>query len=459
MLDEMDARSDMPTHPDGCRLSSSLPLRQSWPHLSPSYPSPAGAATPVSFQTQARPPRHCEQPAVDESILARRATALRQLNGNYKPLSRKHRQSKSSGSRSSTLASQPVLVRAYNVETDETAPSSANMPRRRFSLAGSSGAQQQQQPAPELPSVQDFSIEGILRAIEPDIRSTLDQIAEICGRSKLSLANEYGSHIAPLGEIRAPPGGLLTVEEASSSSERLVDDNVVIVDDDTSFFDGRDHYRTSSYGLLDHLRQAAQAMGYPGDMPDGSSMSMQAQPDTPRSTAVPNPLLDIDAGARSFAIPKETPSKSRAGSRALLGQNGESARGSAKDQLQSIVTPAVVGEIHLDARAGESSWPLVPPDIPQASPSSSTPRGAASRTAGSTLPLSPLADRFAFLSDVQNLLSWLKGAAGLAQRGSGKGKSPQPPPQSAETRLRAMLERQNAHLIATNERGVAVHAA
>ncbi|KAL2010593.1 hypothetical protein VTN00DRAFT_6400 [Thermoascus crustaceus] len=446
----------MPTHPDRYRLSSSLPLHQSWPHLSPSYPSPAAAATPVSSQTQTRPPRHCEHPAIDESILARRTTAFRQLNGSHKPLSRKHRQSKSSGSRSSTLASQPVLVRAYNAETDETAPSSTNMPHRRFSLASGS---QQQQPAPELPSVQDFSIEGILRAIEPDIRSTLDQIAEICGRSKLSLSNEYGSHIAPLGEIRAPPGGLLTVEEASSSNERLVDDSVVIVDDDTSFLDGRDHYRTSSYGLLDHLRQAAQAMGYQGDMPDGSSMSMQVQPDTPRSAVVPNPMLDIDAGARPFPTTKEFTSKSKAGSRALLGQNGETAHGSARDQLQSIVTPAVVSEIHLDARADESSRPSVPPDSPQASPTSLTPRETAYPIGGSSFPLPSRADRFAFLSDLQNLLSWLKGAAGAAQRGSRKGKSRQPPPQSAETRLRAMLERQNAHLITTNERGVAVHAA
>lgn len=457
LLDEMDARSGMPTHLEGLRLSSSLPPQQSWPRFSPSYPSPAAAATPVAFQTQTQTqtqtrPRPCE-PAVDESLLARRTTALRQLNGNSRPLSRKHRPSKSSGSRSSTLASQPVLVRAYSpAETDETAPSSSNMPHRRFSLASGSGAQQQQ-PAPELPPVQDFSIEGILRAIEPDIRSTIDQIAEICGRSRLSLANEYGSHIAPLGEIRAPPGGLLTVEEASSSHERLVDENVVIVDDDNSFLDGRSHYRTSSYGLLDHLRQAAHAMGYQSDMPDGSSM--QALPDTPRSVAVTNLMLDLDPGIRPSTITREVISKSKASSRALLGQTDKSAHRSAKDQLQNITTPAVVTEIHLDAQADASSWPSVPPDSPLSSHASSTPRATRYPSVGSYPSRLSSRDR-SFLPDFQNLLSWLKGAAQGSARGSSKD-SPRPP-QSAEMRLRAMLQRQNAHLIPTNGRGIPVRA-
>ena len=33
-----------------------------------------------------------------------------------------------------------------------------------------------------------------------DVKAEIDSIAEICGRSKLSLANEYGSHLPPHGE-------------------------------------------------------------------------------------------------------------------------------------------------------------------------------------------------------------------------------------------------------------------
>ena len=76
-----------------------------------------------------------------------------------------------------------------------------------------------------MPLEEDFSIESILQAIEPDIRATLDSIAEIYGKSKLSLANQHGSHMQPFGEIQRAPataaGGLVTVEEASSDNERL----------------------------------------------------------------------------------------------------------------------------------------------------------------------------------------------------------------------------------------------
>jgi hypothetical protein len=87
-----------------------------------------------------------------------------------------------------------------------------------------------------LPSVDAFSFDGILRAIEPDINEAIDGIAEIYARSKLSLADEYGAHLPPLGEINNPrmrhsglairtsglERTLTTVTEASSSSERLV---------------------------------------------------------------------------------------------------------------------------------------------------------------------------------------------------------------------------------------------
>ena len=103
-------------------------------------------------------------------------------------------------------------------------------------------------PAARLPAVDDFSFSGILRAVDPEIRDAIDAIAEICARSRLSLADEYDAHLPPQGEIvnagagtgyvglmgRARAHGqgrvggsgwgehaLTVVPEASSSSERL----------------------------------------------------------------------------------------------------------------------------------------------------------------------------------------------------------------------------------------------
>ncbi|GAD96861.1 conserved hypothetical protein [Paecilomyces variotii No. 5] len=435
----MDARSDRSlTHHEGYRLSSSLP-QQSWARPSASYPSPAVAA-PVS-----PPARQHNTLALDESILAHRTTALRQLNGTPKALARKHRQNRPIGSRS-TLASQPVLVRSYSGEADgKTRPSSSAMASGPFSFA--SGSRGHQTP-PELPSVQDFSIEGILNAIEPDIRSTLDSIAEICGRSKLSLANEYGSHIAPLGEIRAPPGGLVTVEEASSSSERLADDNVVIVDDDTSFMDGRNIYSHPAYGFLENLRNTAHAMGYQANMPPsvGDGASIQAQPDTPRSTAITDSVLDMDAQAQPVQVTHDLSPHSRASSRALL----RNRRDAAQSQLGDILTPAVVSEVHLDARADQPTWPLTPPATPGAPhydgvdsdgllPEHDYPQDAM--------------DKWSLLADLQGLLSWLKSYA------QGKPSSAaEVPLHSAETSLRAMLERHNLHSLHDDGQHITTHS-
>jgi hypothetical protein len=103
-------------------------------------------------------------------------------------------------------------------------------------------------PAARLPAVDDFSFSGILRAVDPEIRGAIDAIAEICARSRLSLADEYDAHLPPQGEIVNAGAGtgyvglmgrawalglgwvggsgwgehaLTAVPEASSSSERL----------------------------------------------------------------------------------------------------------------------------------------------------------------------------------------------------------------------------------------------
>lgn len=154
-----------------------------------------------------------------------RAPPMRQMNATMRfPSLRSsqtsHRQQirATTDRRSQASSLGPVLVRAYNPseESSSTTTSPAMSPEKDA----------------KLPSVADFGIDGILRAIDPDIQTTLDAIAEICGRSRLSLANEYGSHMPPLGEIRVqqPPPldhSLFPVEEASSPYERSADEGSV----------------------------------------------------------------------------------------------------------------------------------------------------------------------------------------------------------------------------------------
>lgn len=104
----------------------------------------------------------------------------------------------------------------------------------------------------QLPSADDFSFSAILRAVDPEIRDAIDAIAEICARSRMSLADEYDSHLPPQGEITGSGPGwaastgalvgrgrlsrinqgwttentLMAVPEASSSSERLAQEKV-----------------------------------------------------------------------------------------------------------------------------------------------------------------------------------------------------------------------------------------
>jgi len=92
----------------------------------------------------------------------------------------------------STASSQPVLVRAYPT----AAPESAVMHRSR--------RQPPPEPLPSLPPLSSFSFQDILKEIDQEIQPSIDAIAEIFGRSKLSLADEYSSHLPPQGELSFP---------------------------------------------------------------------------------------------------------------------------------------------------------------------------------------------------------------------------------------------------------------
>ena len=108
-----------------------------------------------------------------------------------------------------TTSSKPVLVRGPSSKPD--------MKKKRQPVDKSA--------SPQLPPVENFSFHDILSSIGPDANASIEAIAEICGRSKMSLAAEHNSHRPPHGQLATrgsspdtafSPSRLEPVAEASS---------------------------------------------------------------------------------------------------------------------------------------------------------------------------------------------------------------------------------------------------
>lgn len=147
--------------------------------------------------------------------------ALRRLNGQDSPSSRGSKVSDSEP----VASTQPVLVKEYSQEAPY--PSKPKRSKMR-STKRSRGYQ-----TSEMPPLESFSFQDILASIDSDVALSIDKIAEICGRSKMSMADEYGSHMPPQSDLSITSmqdGGnevavsrLDPVEEASSTQEDVVD--------------------------------------------------------------------------------------------------------------------------------------------------------------------------------------------------------------------------------------------
>ncbi|MCJ1369824.1 hypothetical protein MMC20_001036 [Loxospora ochrophaea] len=145
-------------------------------------PSPVPTAHPSSLSpdSTSNAPQHDKYPhhEPDSARHASRA-ALRQLSKSARR------------PRGSTTSTQPVLVRPYSGDMSPVSP--RKPPPRKLSRRDLESI--------DLPPLSAFSFQDILASVDPEIRGAIDNIAEICGRSKMSLANEYGSHLPPQGEL------------------------------------------------------------------------------------------------------------------------------------------------------------------------------------------------------------------------------------------------------------------
>jgi hypothetical protein len=322
------------------------------------------------------------------------------------------------GTQTPTLPSQPVIVPVHSADA-----SAHQNPAPRTSRFFPSMNKKD-----ELPPVSDFSIEGILAAIEPEIEGTIDAIAEIMGRSRLTLANEYDSHMPPQGEIRAgshPP--LLPVEEASSSNERLAADNVIIVPEDASLVDGS-NAGSAAYGLLERLRAAPRPRRQRSDAP----ASWAVGPSNSPVRTFSSPAVLSDQVPPRTPIVLEPPPQPARTSRTLLRTSGGI---NPPSRRSSRPTNAIVSETYLHAGANgrqASNPPMVSEsgrNFPLYSydesdlfelPSPIVPRLRSFRSRMQSLRL---------VSEIQGLASWLRRHGSVDHNAD------------AQTRLRGILDR------------------
>ncbi|KAM3068970.1 hypothetical protein ACMFMF_008936 [Clarireedia jacksonii] len=183
----------------------SLPLHFLPPSL---WTSNTSSASLVESEEAAR-----GEHILDEAKVAHRLTALRSLNGTNRS---HHRYAKSTGE----TFNQPVIVRTY---------SGAVQPRslQRDPLAakkqnGAAGIGQAKMDL-KLPPVEAFSFKGIMDDIKHSVSDDLERIAEICARSKYSLANQHEFHHPPHGtgdRILQAGGG--SVADASAPTLQVI---------------------------------------------------------------------------------------------------------------------------------------------------------------------------------------------------------------------------------------------
>lgn len=137
----------------------------------------------------------------------------------------------------SQTTSKPVLVRGPSTKPD--------MKKKHQPMDSST--------SPKLPPLESFSFQDILSSIGPEANASIDAIAEICGRSKMSLAAEHSSH-------RPPQEQLATTE--SSADNFFLPARLEPVAEISS---NRAHTRSMSRSLALAAGSAHSADGLPGD--------------------------------------------------------------------------------------------------------------------------------------------------------------------------------------------------
>lgn len=260
-----------------------------------------------------------------------------------------------------------------------------------------------------LPSAEEFSFSAILRAVDPEIRDAIDAIAEICARSRLSLADEYDAHLPPQGEITGDRPGwamgagalagrsrisrigqgwpvsentLTAVPEASSSSERLA----------------------GSVSGPSQKRRSQSAYGSLKSVISGGSDKRRSP--IPQMEASGSAATQTQAQA---AVPQAVKASSST---------------PAPPSITLITTPQASKHLSLDLSSTITDVHSTPQDPPSAAPDSQLPQQISHRRNTSTASI-PTRTRSSTLSSLASWIPWSRADADDATK--------------AETKLREML--------------------
>lgn len=200
----------------------------------------------------------------------------------------------------------------------------------------------------QLPPIQEYSIQGILAAIEEEIEDNVNAISEILGRSRLVLADQHDSHLPPQGEIRATSSSLQAVAEASTSNERLAaTDDVLILREDASLVDGS-HTGSAAYGLLERLQAVPRTRRMKSDI-SHESASRRAS-GSARNYSAPAVLRDVPLPSEDHDQ-TASPGLPQASRQLMQNQAHEVQEG----EPPSRTTTAVVSETYLSAGANATT--------------------------------------------------------------------------------------------------------
>ncbi|EPS34549.1 hypothetical protein PDE_09513 [Penicillium oxalicum 114-2] len=385
-------------HQDGPRLPSSSSPRREWSRRFPAHtsmPESSCDSNPICGSTW----RQYESFPEIESMFDEEFTTSRETQVDHQLVATQDGMGSGSdpnATQPSVGPSQPVLVRAFTSDENRVSKSKSSIvsPRRLFPFFRSQSSPSSAPPPPPnppFPSDKDFSIDNILLAIDREIGDTLDSIAEICGRSKLSLANEYGSHIAPLGEIRASSvGGLRPVDEASSNDEqRAADGSAIGLEGDSHISESRERHPLTFFHYVENGRYAGAALESNGSSP--------AFPAAHPANLPEHSLLAARPVELTLPAILEYPASVGTSSRSLLGHHDLSGHPGLSQQDMS--TPAIVSEVYLDAQDNERC------------------RDGGSKVSPSACHFdsAPISDSWTTTGVIRSLLGWLKSTGGGAE--------------------------------------------
>ncbi|KAK8903013.1 hypothetical protein QC760_008509 [Botrytis cinerea] len=271
---------------------------------------------------------------LDEAKVANRLAALRSLNGANRS---DHRYAKSTGE----TFNQPVIVRTY---------SGAIRPRsqQRDPIAvkkqnGTTGIASNKMDM-KLPPVEAFSFKGIMDEIKHGVSDDLERIAEICARSKYSLANQHEFHHPPHGSgDRIPQIGIVSGTDLGVPTLHPVEPDEVSPRQLARSSRGSRRGKSAAYGTLETIISSSRS----SDEDKSRKKPAAVLEDEVRGRATskeievspPSPVVIIDAAVPE-AVSERSPASKHARPRSstfasMIIDNAQSFRQEHKPQVSS----------------------------------------------------------------------------------------------------------------------------